>query len=95
MSTGERFSITISLLTLLFLVMSALLGYIIRVTRSFTRAEDRLGDLVDDVRELIVRKDADHERIRADVGERERRGEQVHRDLGDRLTYLEQRRRGD
>ncbi len=89
MTAGERFTIIISLLTLVIAVMSALLGYVIKITSRWTQTEDKLSMLVDDVKEMIIRKDRDHEQIRLDVREKEARGEQVHRDLSERLTYVE------
>lgn len=91
MSPDARFQTIIALLTLVFAVMASLLGFVVRVSMRWTRTEDKLGTLVDEVRELIIRKDKDHEAIRTDVAEREARGNQAHAALGDRLTYLERR----
>lgn len=91
MSADARFQTIIALLTLVFAVMSALLAFVARVSIRWTRTEDKLGTLVGEVRELIERKDKDHEAIRADVRERQARADQARKDLGERLTYLERR----
>jgi hypothetical protein len=90
-TTGERFTVIISLLGLVFVVMTALLGFVVKVTVRWTRTEDKLGALVTEVRKLIIRKDADHERIRSDVRDKEARADVEHRDMRERLTWLERR----
>jgi uncharacterized protein Yka (UPF0111/DUF47 family) len=91
MTSGERFGLIISLLGLIFATLTALLGFIIKITRRWTQTEDKLGTLISEVSELIIRKDADHESIRAEVDKKEQRGDVIHRDLSERLTWLERR----
>jgi len=91
MSTAERFTITISLLGLVVAVMGGLLGYVIKSTRTLTQTEERIADLAGDMRTLVERKDQDHAAIRADIQERDQRGAAVHRELSDRLTWIERR----
>lgn len=49
--------------TLLFLVTSALLGVLIRVTSKATKTEDKLNELAEDIKELIAAKDNVHAKI--------------------------------
>jgi hypothetical protein len=45
-------SLVISALSLIFVMLSALLGVLIKVVMKWTRTEDRLADLTDDVKRL-------------------------------------------
>lgn len=49
--------ILIPALTLIFLMVSTMLGILIRVVMKWTRTEDRLADLTDDVRKLSEQTD--------------------------------------
>lgn len=100
MTPSERFQLLLGALTLIFMVMAGLLGFIIRITVQWTRTQGKLGTLVDEVRELIIRKDKDHEAIRNEVAGKQAAGDRVHDEFRERLTWLErreldQRRRAD
>lgn len=60
MTADQRFTIIILILSLVFTIMVAVLGAIIRVTQKWTRTEDRLNNLIEDVKELIEDKDKTH-----------------------------------
>ncbi len=91
MSTGERFGLIISFLGLIFAVMTALLTYVVKGVAKWTRTDDKIVELISDVEALIIRKDKDHELIRADLEDRQKRGDAVHGEIRERLTYLERR----
>jgi hypothetical protein len=69
MSAEARFGILISALSLLFTILVILLGFIIRITRKWTQTEDRLDNLIGDVKELIVDKDKTHNEMLATMRE--------------------------
>ena len=57
MTSAERFTITILALSLIFTVLSALLGLLIAIIRRWTKAEERLAQLTQDVRDLTQSTD--------------------------------------
>ncbi len=70
MSTGQWFSIVLSALGLLFTVLCVLAGLTLRAIVKFTRAEDalaradeKLGDIAGDIKELVDDKRRDHDAI--------------------------------
>lgn len=91
MTPAERFTITLTILGMLTALLSTVLTVVIRATVKWTRTEDKLSTLVDEVRELIVNKDADHERLRSEARDRQARADREHVDMRERLTYLERR----
>lgn len=91
MTSDQKFTLLISGLGLIFLVMTAILGMIVKATMKWTKTEDTLTNLVDDVRELIVRKDQDHAAIRREVAEKQAAGDRTHDEFRERLTWLERR----
>jgi hypothetical protein len=50
----ERFSLTLTAIGLLFVMMSAGLGLIVRITAKWTRVEDRLDVLVTKISEVVT-----------------------------------------
>lgn len=60
MTADQRFTILILAISLVFTIMVAVLGAIIRVTQKWTRTEDKLNGLIEDVKELIKDKDKTH-----------------------------------
>lgn len=60
MSPETRFQILLSALTLIFLVMSATLGFVMRAVTRLVRTEVRLENLGKDMSELVVGKDKTH-----------------------------------
>lgn len=91
MTPAERFTITLTILGMLAALLSTVLTVVIRATVKWTRTEDKLSTLVDEVRELIVRKDTDHEALRGEARDRQARADREHVDMRERLTYLERR----
>lgn len=63
MTADQRFTLTIAILTLIFLVLSALLGVMVRVVVKFTRAEDNISAIGEDLRELVEEKRREHHRF--------------------------------
>jgi len=57
MTQAERFTITIMFLGLLFTVLLAMLGLLIRVVRRWTQTEERLAMLTDNVSKLAESSD--------------------------------------
>ena len=53
MTADQRFTISIALLTLLFMVLTATLGLLIRAVVRWTKVEDRLADLTADQQEIL------------------------------------------
>jgi hypothetical protein len=62
-------SIVIAFLSLLFLVLTTLLGVTVRATVKWTRSQDRIQMLADDMKELIVDKDKVHNEMLAQMRE--------------------------
>lgn len=58
------------------------LGLLIRITRKWTRVEDRLETLTEDVRELVEQKEDAHKKLYEEMRE-DRKA------TNERLTYLE------
>lgn len=72
-----------AVLTLLFLVVTALLSVLIRVVVKATRTEDKISELADDVKQLITDKDKVHAEMLGQM--------RFDRDATDkRLRYLEE-----
>lgn len=69
MSTDQRFAIIISLLSLVFVVMSAFLALLVKLVRRWTQTEDNLNNLVDDVKELVIDKEKTHSEMLATMRE--------------------------
>jgi hypothetical protein len=88
---AAQFSALVAVTGGLFAIMAALAGYIIRITGRWTTVENKIIELVEDVQQLIVRKDAEHELIRKDLELRQQRADREHSIMGERLTYLERR----
>jgi hypothetical protein len=51
MSPDQRFGITIASISLCFTILSVTLGMVVRAVRKFTQVEDRLTDVMQDVRD--------------------------------------------
>lgn len=75
MSADQRFGLIIALLTLLFAVLSAALGLLVRAAVRWTKVEDRLADMTQDLTRHIEQSDQVHREDRAATNAR--------------LTYLE------
>jgi hypothetical protein len=63
MTPDQRFSLIIAVLSLLFVVLTAILGLMVKVIVRFTRAEDKIVDMADDMRSLVADKDRAHDAI--------------------------------
>jgi len=57
MTQAERFTITIMFLGLLFTILVAMLGMLIKVVRRWTQTEERLAMLTDNVAKLTESSD--------------------------------------
>lgn len=78
MTTDARFQILMSGLALIFVVMSATLGFVIRATTRWVRAEVRLEEVGKDIRELVESKDKIHgEMINTMTGDRKATDERL------------------
>jgi hypothetical protein len=62
-TTDQRFTVTIMAIGLVFTVMAAGLGLIVRITTRWTRIEDRLGAIADKITELVKDKESDHHEL--------------------------------
>lgn len=62
-------SIIIGALTLIFLVMSAMLGTLVRVVAKWTRTEDKISNLAEDMQDLVKDKDRVHSEMLAQMRE--------------------------
>jgi hypothetical protein len=60
MTTEARFTILISAMSLIFVIMVALLGAVVRVTSKWTRTEDKLDVVLKSIERLIQDKDKTH-----------------------------------
>lgn len=67
MTADQRFGLIIAALTLVFTVMAALLGVMIRAVIKFTRVEDRQESLLTRVDQLVKDKDAAHQQIQEQI----------------------------
>jgi hypothetical protein len=50
-TSDQRFEITIAAVSLVFTILCVTLGVIIRAVRKFTQVEDRLADVMQDIRD--------------------------------------------
>jgi hypothetical protein len=51
MTADQRFEVTIAAIGLVFSILTFILGVIIRAVRKFTQVEDRLADVMQDIRD--------------------------------------------
>lgn len=84
MTAADRFTITISLISLIFTVMCILLGVLIRLVVRFTRTEDKLNEVVADVEKLVADKDKVHAAMLSQMADDRAANNQ-------RLRWLEER----
>jgi hypothetical protein len=55
-SAADRFQILLGAISLVFLVFSTGLGVLLRMATRWTRTEDRLADIADDVRQFMAQQ---------------------------------------
>lgn len=82
MTSDQRFTITIALLSLVFAALSTALALLVRTVMRWQRIEDRLADLTEDMTKLVQDKDQTHREMLGQM--REDRNA-----TNERLTYLE------
>ena len=92
MSPDQRFALIISLLSLVFVVMSTILAFVVKTAMTWGRSSQQLKTMVDDLGEI---KDQFKDEISKVIANKERE----HSEIKERLTYLErkelnERRRG-
>jgi hypothetical protein len=63
LSTDTRFSIITTLLVFVASTVIGLMTYIVKGATRMTRTEAKLSELVDDIKEMIVAKEKDHDRL--------------------------------
>lgn len=82
MTADQRFSLIIAGLTLIFIVMSAILGLITRAIIRWTKLESRVSDLIEDKRK-------DHLLIREEMNMIRQQLKEDRAASNERLVYLE------
>lgn len=60
MTPDQRFTLIISGLGLLFTIMCVILGVALRAAIKFTRSEDKIADVAEDVKALVADKERAH-----------------------------------
>lgn len=82
MTVDQRFGITIAALTLVFLVLSTIVGLLVKVIIRWTHIEDRMDAVAKDITDLVDDKDKVHREMINQMRE-DRHA------TNERLTYLE------
>jgi hypothetical protein len=59
-TSSERFQLLIGALGLLFVILTAGLGLIVRITIRWTKIESSLSVIADKIKDIVTGKDADH-----------------------------------
>jgi hypothetical protein len=62
-TADQRFTITIALISLVFTILCVLLGVTIRAIVRFTRTEDRVAQVAEDLVELGKRQEATNDKL--------------------------------
>jgi hypothetical protein len=93
LTPDQRFTLLISSIGLVFLVLSAGLGLIIRITVKWTKVEDRLDNVSNSLAALVSDKDRVHrelaDHMKADRQELTAQMAADRQATNDRLTWLE------
>ena len=84
MTADERFSLIIAALGLIFVVMSSILGFVIKASMSWGKTTEQLQNVVADLREL--KDDFGNKLDDLDVSKT-----RDHAEIRERLTFLERR----
>ncbi len=84
MTTDQRFALLISVLGLIFVVMSGILGFVIKAAIDWGKNTEQLKNVVSDLGDL---KDDFAHKIGDVIAQKER----DHTEIRERLTYLERR----
>jgi len=83
-TTDQRFSVLIATLGLIFVVMSAILGFVVKVSMTWGKTTEQLQNVVTDLGEL-------KDEFAHDVSEVILAKERDHTEIRERLTFLERR----